>query len=224
MLRATTSPEEGNTFCFLQLANNRHVGSEIFVHNQSQDTHLRCTAIVQFDGSLLQLFFIAEGVPSKIDPAIAVVTSKLIACSFNVAHETLQKGHGGKNIGCQASGHNLKGFEARRNVGVGNSFKGSGKMNASTGDNLAQHGQHGNSAVDNLNFAKEFKLGFIAFHHDAQRVPVSQWDLCTHFIGKLRCRQGNRGGSLVGGGGKGGGRGEEGGKNSSLLHGLSVWN
>mmetsp|Transcript_17437 Transcript_17437/g.36119 ORF Transcript_17437/g.36119 Transcript_17437/m.36119 type:complete len:221 (-) Transcript_17437:13-675(-) len=199
----------------LQLTNDGHVGSKRFVDHQSQDTHLGGTAVVKFNSTLVQLLLFREAIPSKVDPSVTVVTDEFVAGSFNVSHEALQEGHGGDHIRGQTSGHDIKGSQTRRNVGVRNTVEFTREVDSRAGDDLTSKGQHGHTSVNDFDFTEEFELFSVAFDHDTHGIPESQRNLGTNLISELRSRQGRSGG-LAGGRGESRGSGDQSGENSSL--------
>merc|ERR1719203_1230014 len=51
--------------------------SQLLVHHKRKDSHLCGTALVQLNGTLLQLGLLIEGIPSEVEGVIAEVTDEL---------------------------------------------------------------------------------------------------------------------------------------------------
>lgn len=58
----------------LKLSNDRHVASELLVNHESENTHHRCSSVVELDGALLQLRLIGVLVPSEVKETIPEVS------------------------------------------------------------------------------------------------------------------------------------------------------
>jgi hypothetical protein len=60
--------------------------TQLFVDHQCKDSHHGSAALVQLDGTLLELGLGIECVPSKVDQVVAEVTNKFVG-SGHITHD-----------------------------------------------------------------------------------------------------------------------------------------
>jgi len=83
----------------LELTNNWHGSSELFVNHKSKDTHHSGTSVIQLNGTLGELGLFIEGVPAEVKGAVTEVTNVFISSSLNVLHDTkLKESNEGKDL------------------------------------------------------------------------------------------------------------------------------
>ena len=67
--------------------------------HQTKDTELGGTSVVQFDGTLLDLGFFIEGVPSEVDVSVTEVTNEFVTGVWDGLHErTFQYSNEGDDL------------------------------------------------------------------------------------------------------------------------------
>jgi len=65
----------------LHLSDNWDGASELLVHHQSKNSHHGGTAVVQLNGTLLELGLIIELVPSTLEGSVTKISGELVAKS-----------------------------------------------------------------------------------------------------------------------------------------------
>ena len=72
----------------LHLTNNGEDASKLVVNGKAKDAHHGGTALVELNGTLLELLLLGEGVPAEVDAEghVAEVTGEFSGAS-NVAHD-----------------------------------------------------------------------------------------------------------------------------------------
>mmetsp|Transcript_20836 Transcript_20836/g.32765 ORF Transcript_20836/g.32765 Transcript_20836/m.32765 type:complete len:219 (-) Transcript_20836:33-689(-) len=199
-------------------------GNNLLVDHKSKDTQHGGTAVVELNGTLGELLLLIKVIPAEVNVSVTEVTNVLVSGSLNIAHEgalqpsnegdDLNKSRGGDGVGSEEGGNSVgEGVE-----GISGVINISGKVESSTGHNLAQEGELTDAAVLNLDVteAVESLLGDISGEH-AEGIEESKRGLGAKFVlegidgrGSLRHR----------GGSEGGGRADDGSDDS----GLHDWN
>ena len=115
------------------------------MHHKSKNSHHSSTAVVELNATLLKLRLLIEGIPAKVKGAITEVTGEL-GGSGNILHDgklensnesnELKKTSLGDGVGAVDSGKSVRvGVE-----GVTRVVDVSGKVDTSTGDDVAKEG------------------------------------------------------------------------------------
>jgi hypothetical protein len=143
-------------------------GDDEFVHHKSKDSHLGGTSVVEFDGTLLELGLLIEGVPAEVNVSVAEVTDVLVASVRDALHEgafkdsnegdDLHNSGGGDGIGAPDGGNSV-GVASERVARVVNV---SWKVDSGAGHNLAKEGKLADTSVLDFDVTKavESFLGF----------------------------------------------------------------
>ena len=185
----------------LQITNNGEGSTELVMDGKAKDAHHSGTALVELDGTLLELLLLGEGVPAEVNAEghVAEIAGEL-AGSSNVAHDeelkpsdeedNLEEALAGNRIGA------VKGSEAVGDVGelTAAEVDGTAKVDTGTGDDVAKEGKHGNAAVLDLNVTETVELDLIAVSDKAEGVEEAKRGLGTELyclgleIGLGRCQ------------------------------------
>jgi hypothetical protein len=183
--------------------------------HEGEDAHLSGTAVVQFDGTLLELLFFRKAIPSEVNGVVAEVTN-VFTSSGDVLHDgRLKDTDEEKELDKSTGRDGLEGSETVGDI----SELGSRKVNASwktdTGllDKVSNNGKHGDTAVLQFNESEAVELLLVAIGDKAEGIEKSERGLGTELI--LEGAKSSALGSLLGRGESGGG-GDKGGKNSGL--------
>ena len=190
--------------------------SELFVDHKTEDTHHGGTALVEFNGTLLQLGFFVKGVPSKVNGAVTEVPDEF-GFARHVTHDGgFQDTNKEKELDKATGGDFLKGGEPVGDGGKGLAGKvnGSRKTDAGFLDEVSDNGKHGDTSVLQFNFTKTVELGLVSVGDKTKRIVESKRRLSTKGI--LEGGVEARGGSSLLGRSKGGGSGNKGGENNRL--------
>jgi hypothetical protein len=134
---------------------------DLLVDHKSKDTHHGSTAVIELNGALLQLFFLAEVLPSEVNVSVTEVTDELVASSLNIAHErTFEESNEGNELDESSSGDGVRSNKGGNTVGVrvegvSRIVNGSWEVESSTGGDLSQEGKLGwrgkkSSSVSNV--------------------------------------------------------------------------
>mmetsp|Transcript_8667 Transcript_8667/g.18716 ORF Transcript_8667/g.18716 Transcript_8667/m.18716 type:complete len:222 (-) Transcript_8667:97-762(-) len=188
--------------------------SQLLVNHKGQDSHLGGTSVVQFNGTLLQLGFFGEGVPSEVDGTVTEVTGEF--SSGDVLHDgEFQKTNKGNDLANTASANIVKGGESVADIGESESgvVDGSWKTDSGLLDEVSSGGKHTNTSVLEFDVSKTGELLFVTIGNKVEGIEKSKRWLGTELV--LESLEGGGGGGLVGRG-KGGGRSDEGNEDSRL--------
>ena len=210
----------------LEVSNNGELrivakGDDELVDRQSEDTELGGAPVVQFHGALLELCLLVERVPAEVDPAVAEVSDKLVACSRNVAQEgSLEDADEGDDLHNPGRG-DVVGADDRGDA-VGVARKGVARVvnvarevNAGTGGDLSQEGKHGNAAVLELDVSEAVEAFLVGVAQLSEGIEEAEGGLDSEFVLEGVRELGARR-SLLRGRGKGSSRGEDGGGDGDL--------
>jgi hypothetical protein len=210
----------------LEVANDGKIGvisegDDLLVNHKSEDSHHGGTAVVELDGTLLELGLLIKVIPAEVNVSVTEVTNVLVSSSRNITHEgALKNSNEGDDLNKSGSGDGVGAEEGGNTVGEGvegvsGVVDGSGKVDSGTGHDLSEEGKLGNTSVLDLNVteAVESLLGAVSRKH-TEGIEESKRRLGT----KLVLEGTKRGGGLAGlGRGKGGSAGDEG-SNDGRLH------
>jgi hypothetical protein len=189
--------------------------AQLFVDHQGKDTHLCGAALVQFNGTLLQLGFGIEGVPAEINESVAEVTHEF--SSGDVLHDSqFQEANEGNDLGNTSGGDGGQGTETTWDIGKGLSGEvdQTGKADSGFGGQVTNDGKHADAAVLDFDVTKAVELFLVTVGHQSQRIEESKGRLGTEFVLEGHAQGGGR--RLLGDRGKGGGAGKKGGKDGEF--------
>ncbi len=195
---------------------------DLLVDHESEDSHHGGTAIVQFNGTLLELGLFIKVIPAKVNVSVAEVTDELVSSSGDITHEgTLEDSNEGDDLDKSGSGDGVgseKGGDTvgERIEGVSGVVDRSWEVDSSTSHNLSKESKHTDTSMLDFNIteAVEALLGAVTGEH-SKRVEESKRGLGS----KLILEGTKLGGGLTGlSGGKGGGGSQKGGECSKLHH------
>ena len=195
---------------------------DLLVNHKSEDSHHGSTAIVQLDGTLLELGLLIEVIPAEVNVSVTEVTNELISSSGDIAHEgaledsdegnDLDKSSSGNGVGAEKGGNAVgEGVE-----GISGVVDGSREVDSGTGHDLSEEGKHADTSMLDLDVTKtvEALLGAVTREH-SEGVEESERGLGA----KLVLEGTELGGGLAGlGRGEGGGRSHKGGEGGKLHH------
>ena len=121
---------------------------DLLVDHKSEDTEHGGTAVVELDGTLLELGLLGEGIPAEVEGTVAEVTGEFTGLGTvgGVLHdeeleeaneeEDLDETSLGDGVGAEDGGETVgEGIE-----GVSSLVDGSVEVDAGTGDDLAEEG------------------------------------------------------------------------------------
>mmetsp|Transcript_23153 Transcript_23153/g.53162 ORF Transcript_23153/g.53162 Transcript_23153/m.53162 type:complete len:285 (+) Transcript_23153:90-944(+) len=192
----------------------------LLVDHKSKDTEHGGTAVVELDGTLLELGLLVKLIPAEVDVAVAEVSDELVSGSRNITHEAaLEEANKGDDLN-EASGRDgVRADEGGDTVGervegVSGVVDVSAKVESATGGDLSKEGKHSDTSVLDLDVteAVESLLGAVAVQH-TKRIVESKRRLGTELI----LEGVELSGGLAGlGRGEGGGRADEGEGGNSL--------
>merc|ERR1719223_1799094 len=216
---------QGSLENYLHVANKGKIrvvakGNNLLVDHKSEDSEHGGTAVVELDGTLLELGLLIKVIPAEVNVSVTEVTNVLVSGSLNIAHEanlqppdegddltlSLERDGVGSNKGGNAVGERVEGVT--RVVDV------SGKVDSGTGDDVAEEGELSDTSVLDLDVTEtvEALLGDIAGEH-AEGIEESKGGLDSELI--LEGVDG-RGGLGHRGRGESGGRADKGSKDGGL--------
>ena len=199
-------------------------GDDLLVDHESKDSQHSGTAVVELDGTLLELGLFVEGVPAEVDVSVTEVSNVFVSSSGNITHEgNLQKSNEGDDLALSVEGDGIRSDQSGNTVGVrvegvSGVVDVSGEVDSGAGDDLTQEGKLSDTSVLDLNVTEtvEALLGAVSGEH-AEGIEESKRGLGTELI--LEGVEG--GGGLANlGRGEGGGRGDGSGEDDGL-HGCS---
>jgi hypothetical protein len=202
------------------LRKDRH--AQLLVDHKGKDSHLGGTALVELDGTLLELGILVEGVPAKVDGVVTEVTNEF--SSGDVLHDgKLQETDETDDLGNTSTTNGIDGGES-----VGDGLKsvarvvnGTRKTDAGLGNEVSNNGEHGNTSVLDFDVTQAVESGLVAVGNEAKGIPETKRNQGTDLVfeGHLG---GDRSTGSVLGRSKGGGTSEEGGEDNEL-HGVDIF-
>mmetsp|Transcript_28988 Transcript_28988/g.37885 ORF Transcript_28988/g.37885 Transcript_28988/m.37885 type:complete len:218 (+) Transcript_28988:195-848(+) len=203
---------------------NVRIASNLLMDHKTQNTHLGSTSIIQFNGTLLVLFFVTVTVPSKVKEPIAEVTGEFSG-TIDILHDKdFQESNECQNLQKTAGGDVTQACKARLDTGKARSrvINITGNTNTTGGGDVSRNGKHGNTSVLQFHITKTIETRLILIQYKIQRIPESQRLLSTHLF--FEGLDGGGGGltTNLSSGSKGGSRASKKGKNGSSLHGRQV--
>jgi hypothetical protein len=194
------------------------VSFNLFVHHESENTHLGSTSVVQLDGTLLELGLGSEVVPAEVEGSITEVTFELSSSSDILHDEKLEDSNEKDHLSESSCGDGIRARDSGKAIwvvreGIAGKVNVSRQVESGTGDDLSKEGKHTNAAVLELNVTKAFELGLVTVSDKTERVVEAKRFLSTKFS-----LESTKGRNLVGllRWSESSGRGDEGGKDSEL--------
>mmetsp|Transcript_32989 Transcript_32989/g.48433 ORF Transcript_32989/g.48433 Transcript_32989/m.48433 type:complete len:233 (-) Transcript_32989:105-803(-) len=207
---------------FCQRKDGSNITHELVCH-KTEDSHHGCTAIVQFNSTLLLFPCVRLLIPSKIDEAISEVTSEFLSSSEVLSiegkatighfHYKLSSNHLGPN-------HTSNFVEGSKTTWYVLCTR---EADTSIGDKVSNNCKHSNTAVLQLDVASRLKFFFVngcgIISKYSEGVVETKGSLDTEGLGGINCLEGSR--SLSGlGWCKGGSRADKEGGGDELHLGL----
>jgi hypothetical protein len=158
------------------------------VHHQSKNSELRSTAVVELNGTLLELLFLTEGVPAEVNVSIAEVTNELVSSSWHRLHERalkdsnerddLHKSSGWDGVRAEKGSNTVRVRVERVTRVVDVSWE----VDSSTGHDLAKESKHGNTAMLDLNVSKAFEASLVLTRQLAEGIEETKRRLDTELF------------------------------------------
>ena len=186
--------------------------------HESKKTHLGSSALVQFNGTLLQLGLSREGVPAEVKGTIAEVTDVFVSSSWDVFHDSeFQETNEGQNLEGTSNRDGERRIPAVSKIGELGSrvVNVTGQVDSGSIDEVSNNSKHADTSMLDLNISEAVELLLVAISNNSKRIEESKGSLGTKFVLEGHVG-GNRGLGGVLRGGEGGGRGDEGGDDGSL--------
>ena len=195
---------------------------DLFVDHKSKNSKLSGTAIVQLDGTLLQLGLFIEVVPAEVDVSITEVTNEFVSGSGNVLHDSdLEESDEADDLSNSIERNGVGSLDGGNTVGEG--IKGmsgivdvSWEVDSGTGENVSKEGQLSDTSMLDFDVTKTIESFLVSAVEQTEGIPESKRRLDTKLVLE----------SLEAGGGRGvlgrsesSGGGDEGGENGGL-HGV----
>ncbi len=184
--------------------------------HKSDDTHHGGTSVVELDGTLGELLFLIEGIPSEVKVSVSEVTDEFVSGSGNILHDTNFEGsnkgnHLDKSSGRDGVRSDKGGNSVREGVeGVTGVINGSRKVESSSGDNLSEEGKHTDTSVLDLDVSETVESFLVDITvEESEGIEESKRGLGTELV--LEGLDGG-GGSLLLNRGESSGGGDEGGE------------
>jgi hypothetical protein len=189
--------------------------SQLVVDHESQHTHLCSTALVELDGTLLELGLLIKGVPAEVKGVIAEVTREF--SSSDVLHDKqFKEANEGKDLKSTGNRDVEGGIPSVSKIGELGSrvVNVSWKVDSGSIGQVSDNSQHADTSVLDLNITETVKLFLVSISNKAKRVEEAKRSLGTKFILK-RHAQGTGAGGILGRS-EGSSRGNKGGKDGKL--------
>jgi len=190
--------------------------AQLLVNHKGKDTHHGGTALVELDGTLLQLGLFVEAVPAEVNGVIAEVTHEF--SSSDVLHDTeLEEANESNYLSNSGARDGVESGES-----IGDVFELEARVvdvsretDSGFRDKVSNNGKHRDTAVLDLDVSEAVKLLLVTISDKAKGIEEAKRRLGTEFVLEGHIG-GNRGTGRLLGRGKGGGTSEERGKNSEL--------
>ena len=186
--------------------------------HQGEESHLRSTAVVEFDGALLEFCSLVKRLPAKVNGAVAEVSNVFVSSAGDALHDgNLQQAHKGQNLEGTGGGDRLTSSPSGGDVGeLGAIVRDEARQSdTSGGDKVPHNAEHANAAVLDLDVPEAVELGLVAVGNDAQRIPEAERLLDAYLIREGASLQGRGLAGLLGRG-EGSRGGDEGGSDGEL--------
>jgi len=110
------------TIYLLEVSDDGKIGvvskrDDLLVDHKSEDSHHGGTAVVELDGTLLELGLLVEVIPAEVNVSVTEVTDELVSSSRNIAHKgtledsnesnDLDKSGSGNGVGAEKGGNTI---------------------------------------------------------------------------------------------------------------------
>jgi hypothetical protein len=169
-----------------------------FVHHQSKNSHLGGTSVVELDGTLGELLFLGEGVPSEVNVSITEVTNEFVSSSWNILHEgAFKNSNEGNDLHKSGSRDGIRSEDGGNSVrvrveGVTGVVDVTRKVNSGTGHDLSEESKLADTSVLDFNISEAIKSGLVLTTELSEGIEETKRRLSTKFL--LKCHVGgNRG-------------------------------
>jgi hypothetical protein len=204
------------------LGKERH--SQLLVDHKGKDSHLGGTALVELDGTLLELGLLIKGVPAEVDGSVTEVSGEFRFTGEVLHDRGLKDSNEEKELDKSTSGDLLEGGET-----VGDGRKGlsgvvDGSRKTDTGflDKVSNNGEHRDTSVLDLDGTETVELLLVTIGDKSKGIKESKRSLGTELVFEGHVG-GNRSTGSVLGRGEGGGTGDEGGDDNGLHFDYCCW-
>ena len=193
---------------------------DLFVDHKTEDTELGSTSVVQFDGTLLDLFFFGESIPAEVNVSVTEVTNEFVTGSWDILHESdFEETNEADDLSDSVEWDSIRSLDGGNTVrvrveGVTGVVDVSWKVDSGTGDDVTEEGQLSDTSVLDFDVTETVEAFFISTVEEAERIPESKRRLDTKFVFEGGGLQGGGGGFL--GRSEGSSRGDKGGKDGGL--------
>ena len=145
--------------------------AQFFVDHKGQDSHHGSSALVQFNGTLLELGGFIKGVPAVVDGTVTEVTNEF-GISLDVTHDHFQKEDKANDLAPAFLGDSGQGTKSAGDIGKGCAgvVNVTGQTDSGGSDQVTNNGQHGDAAVLEFDFPKTFETGGASIVQQTQRI------------------------------------------------------
>jgi hypothetical protein len=188
--------------------------SQLLVDHKGEDTHLGGTALVELDGTLLELSLLVEGVPAEVKGVVTEVTNEF--SSGDVLHDgELKEANEGNKLADASTRDGGKGGETVGDIGELKARVVNVSRETDSGllDEVSSDGKHTDASVLDLDVTETVELLLVAIGNQAEGIEESKRSLGTELV--LEGLQGGGGGGVLGRG-ESCNRGDEGGDDNRL--------
>ena len=186
----------------------------MFVDHKGKDTHHGGTALVELDGTFLELGLLIESVPAVVDRVVTEVTDEF--SSGDVLHDgKLKEANEGNQLANSGTRDGVEGGETVGDVSKGKSrvVNVSWKTNSGLSNKVSDDGKHGDTSVLELDVSETVELFLVTIGHESEGIEEAKRRLGSKLI--LESLQGGGGGGLLDRS-ESSGRGDKGGENGGL--------
>jgi len=180
-------------WCLLEVSDDGELGvvsqrNDLLVDHKSEDTHHGGTAVVELDGTLLELGLLIKVIPAEVNVSVTEVTDEFVSGSWDVLHDGalqesnkgdhLDKTGGGDGVGADEGGDTV----GERVEGVTGVVDGSWEVDSGTGDDLSKEGKHTDTSVLDLDETEAVEAIFILSCDDTEGIVEAKRRLGTKFV------------------------------------------
>ena len=203
------------------MSNDREVGivskrNDLFVDHESDDSHHGGTSVVELDGTLGELLFLIEVIPSEVNVSVSEITDEFVSGSGNILHETnFEESNKGNHLDKSSGRDGVRSDKGGNTVGEGvegvsSGVDGSRKVESSSGGDLSEEGKHTDTSVLDLDVSEIVESFLVDITvEESEGIEESKRGLGTELV--LEGLDGGGGSSLLDRGESSGG-GDEGGE------------
>ena len=188
----------------------------------TKNTHLSSTSIVQLDGTLVHLPFIALFVPSKVKGTITEVSLELSRALSEGVH--VQAPRSGILVLVGGLHHTPSGnqlspehaWEVVQGGETGRYLLGAREANSGIGDEVSDNGEHGDTAVLELDPTEAVEVLLVSVGDASEGIEEAEGGLGAEFLGEVGVDRGGH--TCLLGGSEGSGGAGEGSEDGKLHH------